>query len=178
MTQTFRVGARSRFVTFTAWLFIVLAAIGVVAAFLQNASASSWVAQARFASPALSGLADWLRDHVPMVMSLGLALAVAQLVSAIGLLRRLEWARRVFIGLLLLAVVVNLGGMWLQQALMVSWVDAALQSVSVPPGLAGLLEGLLTATRSMAVLLGLLASAALAWMAWRLTWPSVRQEFT
>ena len=164
MTQTFRVGARSRFVTFTAWLFIVLAAIGVVAAFLQNASASSWVAQARFASPALSGLADWLRDHVPMVMSLGLALAVAQLVSAIGLL--------------LLAVVVNLGGMWLQQALMVSWVDAALQSVSVPPGLAGLLEGLLTATRSMAVLLGLLASAALAWMAWRLTWPSVRQEFT
>ena len=46
MPQTFNVGARSRFVTFIAWLAIVLAASTVAWAALQMASQPSWAALA------------------------------------------------------------------------------------------------------------------------------------
>ena len=43
MPQTFNVGSRSLFVTVTAWVFIVLAAMASVSALLQNAAMASFL---------------------------------------------------------------------------------------------------------------------------------------
>lgn len=176
MTQTFNVGARSRVVTAAAWAAIVLALAACGVALVRWAAAAALPA----AEPVWSGaapLARFLTGYLPWVMAAGLAACAATLGAAVGLLLRLEWARRTFIGLLLAAMAVNLAGLWLQQELVAALVQAALQRAPLPPTLAGLFDSLVVATRSAAGLLTLGGSALLGWVAWQLTRPPVRQEF-
>ena len=179
MTQTFNVGARSRFVTVTAWVFIVLGLMASVSAVVQNAAASSLPGQIAVAGTALPhpGLTAWLLGYLPWVLGTGLLVSVSTLGAAVGLLLRLEWARRAFIGLLGLAIAINLGGLWLQQEVMLSLVQATLLQAPLPPAVADVFGGFVVAARSMAVLVTLGGCALMAWIAWRLTLPTIRQEF-
>jgi hypothetical protein len=177
MTQTFNVGSRSLFVTTTAWVFILLGLMASASALVQNAAGSSMPAQVAMAGSGQPLLTGWLLAYLPWVLGAGFVLSVATLAAAVGLLMRLEWARRTFIGLLVLAVLVNLAGLWLQQELMLSLVDATLQSAVMPPQVAGVFGGFVVAARSMAGVMSLAASGLLAWIAWRLTMPAIRQEF-
>ena len=179
MTQTFNVGARSLFVTGVAWLFIVLAGLASASAMVQTAMVSSLPGQIALAGTSLSqpGLTGWLLAYLPWVVAAGLVMSVATLVAAAGLLLRLEWARRTFIGLLGVAIAFNLGGLWLQQEVMLSLVQVTLHQAPLPPQVADVFGGFVVAARSMAVLVTLAACALLGWIAWRLTLPPVRQEF-
>ena len=179
MTQTFNVGARSLFVTITAWVFIVLGLLASSSALVQNATVASLPGQLALAGTPLPqpGLTGWLLAYLPWVVGAGLVVSVAMLAAAAGLLLRLEWARRTFIGLLILAIVANLCGLWLQQEVMLSLLDATLQNAQLPPQVAGVFGGFVVAARSMAVLVTLLACGFLGWIAWRLTLPPIRQEF-
>jgi len=61
MPQTYNVGARSLFVTATAWVFIILAALTSASALVQNAAVASLMpglhlAAERHALPLLTGL--------------------------------------------------------------------------------------------------------------------------
>jgi len=179
MTQTFSVGSRSLFVTITAWVFIVLALLASASAVVQTAVVSSLPGQIALSGAPLPqpGLTGWLLAYLPWVVGTGLVVSAATLVAAGGLLLRLEWARRIFIALLLVAIAANLGGLWLQQEVMLSLVDATLQRSALPPQVAGVFSGFVVAARSMAVLVTLIGCAGLGWTAWRLTQPLIRQEF-
>lgn len=176
MTQTFTVGARSRFVTVTAWVFIVLGAMATVWAGLQNATVASMATDLPPArgTPLVTGL---LLAYLPWVAGAGLALSVATLTAAVGLLLRLDWARRVFIGVLALAIVANLLGLWIQHEVVQSVVDSTLQSAPLPPQAAGVFGGFVIAARVMGGVVTLGACALLAWIIGRLMSPAVRQEF-
>lgn len=102
MTQTFNVGAQSRLVNATAWLVMLLAVLAV-AALVHRAAAA--------ALPA----AGWL-----LVGAATLLATTAVLGVAVGLLLRLEWARRSAVALLALAALANLTGLWLQHDLLLS----------------------------------------------------------
>jgi len=130
MPQTYNVGSRSRFVNFVAWMFILLAAFACEWAVIQNATQSSWSALAGDQAhlPWLTGL---LLRHVAWVYSAAIALSLAMIVCAAGLLRRIEWARQVFIGLLVIAIGVDLAGLWLQQEFMHLLVDSALRQATL-----------------------------------------------
>lgn len=176
MPQTFTVGSRSLFVNAVAWL-------ALLAALLLTGSAVS----AFMASSALPGqipadwrprlLADELPDLLPWLQLAALVLAGVTVAAAIGLLRRRDWARRVFIALLGLAVVLNLAGLGLQQALVLWLVQATLAHAALPQAVAPVFEGFVVATRSMSALVTLGGCALLAGVAWRLSQPMVRQEF-
>ena len=116
--QTLRVGAPSVLVTSTAWVFMLLAMVLGPLAVLRGAQLGS---------------AAWL--------VLGLSLAVALLVSAAGTLRRLDWARRGLIGLLVLAVGFNLVALLLQH----QQVFAVLSHALVGGLLAWVVRGLMSA---------------------------------
>ena len=179
MPQTYNVGARSLFVTATAWAFIVLAVLASASALVQNAAVASLMPGLRLASerhplPLLTGL---LLGYLPWVVGAGLVMALATLASAIGLLLRLDWARRTFIGLLVVAIVVNLLGLWLQHEVVQSVVSATLSSVAIPQQALGVFGGFVTAARVMAVLMTLGGCALLGWIIRRLMSASVRQEF-
>jgi hypothetical protein len=179
MTQTLNVGARSLFVTVTAWVFIVLAALGALCAVLQNASIASLAPGLQMAGgkPFLPGLSGLLMSYLPWVLGTGLLMSTATLAAAIGLLLRLDRARRVFIALLVMAIVAHLAGFWVQHELVHSLVDHTLHQAALPPAAAGVFGGFVTAARVMAVLVTLAGCALLGWIIRRLMSPAVRQEF-
>jgi hypothetical protein len=179
MTQTFNVGSKSLFVTVTAWVFIVLAALASVSALLQNAAMASFLPGLTVVGnvqplPLLTGL---LMGYLPWLVGAGLAVSLATLACAIGLLVRLEWARRIFIALLVLAIAANVGALWLQQEVMQSLVSSTLKTSPLPPLVADVFGGFVTAARVMAVLVTLGACLLLVWIIRRLMSPAVRQEF-
>jgi hypothetical protein len=179
MTQTFNVGSKSLFVTVTAWVFIVLAALASVSALLQNAAMASFLPGLTIVGnvqplPLLTGL---LMGYLPWLVGAGLAVSLATLACAIGLLLRLEWARRIFIALLVLAIAANVGGLWLQHEVLQSLVSNTLKSSPLPPLAADVFGGFVTAARVMAVLVTVGACLLLVWIIRRLMSPAVRQEF-
>jgi hypothetical protein len=177
MPQTYNVGARSLFVTATAWVFIILAALGSLGALLQNAAVASLMPDLRGASDHLPLLTGLLIGYLPWVVGTGLVMSLGTLASAIGLLMRLDWARRSFIGLLVVAIVANLLGLWLQQEVVQSVVSNTLSAAAMPQQAMGVFGGFVTAARVMAVLMTLLGCGLLVWIIRRLMSASVRQEF-
>ena len=179
MPHTIHVGGRSLLVTLTAWVFIVLGAIASASAVVQNAVVASLVPGMHVSSdihplPSLTGL---LMGYLTWVVGAGLLMSLATLASAIGLLLRLDWARRVFIGVLTLAIAANLAGLWLQQEVVHSLVSATLSSAPIPQQALGVFGGFVTAARVMAILFTLGACTMLAWIIRSLMSPRVRQEF-
>jgi hypothetical protein len=179
MPQTFNVGSKSLFVTVTAWVFIVLAALASVSALLQNAAMASFLPGLTVVGnvqplPLLTGL---LMGYLPWVVGAGLAVSLATLACAIGLLVRLEWARRIFIALLVLAIAANVAGLWLQQEVLQSLVSNTLARSPLPPLVAEVFGGFVTAARVMAVLVTVGACLLMVWIIRRLMSPAVRQEF-
>jgi hypothetical protein len=179
MPQTYTVGSRSLFVTAIAWVFIILAALTSVSALVQNAAVASLMPGLQLATernplPLLTGL---LVGYLPWVVGAGLVISLATLASAIGLLMRLDWARRTFIGLLVVAIMANLLGLWLQQEVVESVVSNTLSSVAIPAQALGVFGGFVTAARVMAVLMTLGGCVMLVWIIRRLMSAGVRQEF-
>ena len=179
MPQTLNVGARSLFVTATAWVAIVMSAIASAAAVVQNALVASDVPLAAGGAnlPALPMLTNLLLGYLPWVVGTGLVMSMLMLVSAIGLLLRLNWARRAFIGVLAVAIVANLLGLWLQHEVVRSVVTTTLSAAPLPPKAASVFGGFVTAARVMAVLVTLGTCAVFGWVIRRLMSASVRQEF-
>jgi len=125
----------------------------------------------------LQGLVHVLAAHLPWVAGAALALSIGTLVAAIGLLLRLEWARRAFIVVVALAIVANVAGLWLQQALLQSLIDHTLSRAALPREAAGVFGGFATAARAAAVTLSVATCLLLAWIIARLNTQAVRQEF-
>ena len=176
MPQTYNVGSRSRFVTFIAWMFILLAGVACEWAVIQNATQSSWATLAGERGD-LPWLTSLLLRYAHWVFSCAIALSLAMMVCAFGLLRRVEWARRVFIGLLMVAIGVDLAGLWLQQEFTHLLVDSTLRQAALTQSAADLFGGVLTAARLLAGLITLVVSLGLAGIIRRLMSPAVRQEF-
>lgn len=171
------VGARSIFVTVTAWVFIVLAALTSASALVQNAAVASLVPAGAPNLPPLPLLSSLLIGYLPWVVGAGVVVSLATLAAAVGLLLRLEWARRAFIGLMVLAIVANLMGLWLQQEVVQSVVAGALSGAPLPPRAAGVFGNFVALSRVLAVLVTLGACSLLGWIIRRLMSPAVRQEF-
>jgi hypothetical protein len=179
MPQTFNVGSRSLFVTAVAWVFIVLAALTSASALVQNAAVASLMPEltAHGTSHALPLLSGLLVGYLPWVVGAGLIVSLATLASAAGLLLRLDWARRVFIGMLVLAIVANLLGLWLQHEVVQAVVSNTLSEAELPSQVLGVFGGFVAAARVMAVVVTLIACGLLGWIIRRLMSPAVRQEF-
>ena len=99
MPQTFNVGSRSRFVTFVAWLFLLLSAFACAWAMIQNATQSSWVAELGVDRSALPWLSAKLVHYLPWVLS-----------SAAALFDGMVTTARVLAGFLTLAAGLVLAG--------------------------------------------------------------------
>jgi len=108
---------RSTFVTVVAWIFIVLSGFNTVISVLQNLMFGIVLgpefAQAMREIPSDSGMPPWapfLFGHIQLILLVFLLVSVFMLVSSIGLLRRWNWARLCFVGLMVLGIVGQLAG--------------------------------------------------------------------
>lgn len=112
--------AKSTFVTVVAWIFIALSGFGTVIALLQNILVqtvfrSPDVTQAMHVSPpGAPPFAAFMATHFQWFFLAFLLVSAFMLVSSIGLLRRWNWARLCFVGLMVLAIAWQLAGLGLQ----------------------------------------------------------------
>jgi hypothetical protein len=175
MPHTLNVGSRSYFVTATAWVVIVLALLAGAAALVERAELASLLPGWRQAGlPAVTGL---LLQYLPWVMAVVGVLSVLLVACSVGLLLRLEWARRVFIVALGVVIAANLLGLWLQHEVVQVLVHNALTRSGLPAAAVYLFGGFAAATQVMAVVVTLLGCGLLAWVIRGLMSEPVRQEF-
>ena len=116
---------RSTFVTVLAWIFIALSGFATLISILQNLMiwlvfprAEMKAAQAKAATDGAPAFASWMFGHMEFWFAGFLLVCVVALISAIGLLRRKNWARMVFIALMGVGIAFNLVAIPMQWLMM------------------------------------------------------------
>ncbi|WP_416138479.1 hypothetical protein ACM26W_18790 [Halomonas sp. HK25] len=166
---------RSAAVTGLAWGFILfsLAVMALLALPLAPGEALAASLGVEVGSGGLTGGVAWLAERSASVASLLILGALITLILAIALLRRLPWARRAFVALMVAGFVGVLGGAALTPltfGLLPETATTEAINVEDPvAGLVGMLGGL--------ILVATLFTALFAWAGWKLTTPAVRAEF-
>jgi len=129
-TQTL---SKSTFVTTLAWVFIVLSGFATLISIAQNIMIQTMFNDADLSgalgtsqqSPDVPAAASFMASHFKVVFASFLLLFTTTLVSSIGLLKRRNWARWIFISLMALGIVWNVLGLVLQFVMF--------SSIPVPP---------------------------------------------
>jgi hypothetical protein len=172
---------RSTFVTVVAWTFIALSGFGTVIAILQNVMVWTVFQGAGFGEamqaeppPGAPPFASFMAAYFHLFF-LGFLIAnVITLASSIGLLKRRNWARLCFVGLMVLAIVWNIGGLALQFSMFASMQEefAAPPMHDVPD-----MEFFFVAVAVVSTLLAVGFSVLFGWIAKRLLSRSIASEF-
>jgi hypothetical protein len=167
---------QSSFVTGLAWTSILVSAFGAFSSFVQML-----VAKALFTDdvvrqlstvaaddPPVQAMAPWI-PRLPMLSFLGFVAMVISLVASIGLLKRIEWARKLFIALLVFGIASNIGVFFLQEKMMAV--------VAVGGDGDATVAGVIHTARVMTGMLTVVLSVLLAWLAKKLMAPAIVAEF-
>lgn len=165
---------RSTFVTVLAWLLIVFAAFATLIGVMQNIMIHTVMPFDRLPTdaPGMEHMPSFFRfmfSNAHLVFLSFLVFSAVALVSAIGLLKRKNWTRLVFIGLFGLGILWNIAGVVLQQAMMSSMPTPA----NAPPQF----ENAATFMFIFGVLFAAALSALFGWLMFKLLSSRVRAEF-
>lgn len=172
---------RSSFVTVLAWIFIVLSGFATMISILQNIMVWTMfrqpeVAQAIAAQPQdVPSYAAFMMGHFQWFFLAFLLVSATTLVSSIGLLKRMNWARLVFVGLMVLGIAWSLGGLVIQFSMfgfMREQFDAAPKSADMPN-----MQPILIAMTVVSVLFAVGFSVLWGWIAKRLLSREIKAEF-
>lgn len=172
---------RSGFVTGLAWTFIGLAGFATLIAALQNLMlflvfpieemrAAAKEANEAHGVPAGFG---FMFEHMWLLFVLFLLVSATTLVSAIGLLKRWNWARLAFIGVMALGVLWNLGSLAMP-FFMTSWMPVPEQA---PPDFLDAFDVIWKIMTVVTILMGLAFAGLFGWIIKRLVSPQIRAEF-
>lgn len=171
------IAQRSTFVTVVAWIFIVLSGFSTMISILQNLMVHVMFAQAEMQEALqqaqLRGgppMAALMLRYMPLFVFGFLVLSATTLTASIGLLRRRNWARLLFIGLMGLGVLWNVGGL----ALQLTMFSSMRQEFGAAPADMSMMLVVMTVFASVLVLafVGLFG-----WIAARLLSPAIAAEF-
>ena len=178
------VAPQSGFVTTVAWIFIVLAGFATFISLLQNVMLAfmphdvfNQALQDTTFTRAMPSAPRFMFAHFHAMIVAFFVICAATLLSAIGLLRRRNWARLVFIGLLAFGVVYNIVGLVFQQA-MVSSFNAPFAADSAFGAAGHQFQQMLLAMRVVMVVFELGFAALFVWIIVKLVSPPIRAEFT
>lgn len=172
---------RSTFVTVLAWIFIVLGGFATFIAILQNVMIfvlfpRAEMEQALQANPAaqkMPAFTHFIFSSFEFMFLGFLVVALLTFISAIGLLKRKNWARRVFIGVLSIGVVWNIGGFILQQFMMSHF----MLPTDTPPDVSADFTTMAIVMRVFTGIVALAFTILFGWLAWRLMSPRIKAEF-
>ena len=168
---------RSTFVTTIAWIFIVLAGFATLMSILQNVMIALVFPLAQFQAAAvprgLPWFAAWMFQHIQVFFLFFFVMAASGLAAAIGLLMRKNWARLLFIALMVLAIAWNVGGLVLAAFFFSSFGQA------FPAGLpeAGHFAIMFKVMFAINVVIMVAFACLFGWIIKRLTSESIRREF-
>lgn len=177
-----QVQQRSTFVTVLAWIFIALSGFGTIISILQNIMIftvfrSPEISQAMQAPPPpdMPAAAAFMASHIYLFFLAFLLISGFTLASSIGLLKRWNWARLCFIGIMLLGIVWNLGGLVVQFS-MFSSMQHQFSAAATHGGPD--MQPVFIAFAVVSVLFAVGFSVLFGWIAKRLLSPAVAAEFS
>lgn len=170
---------RSSFVNVLAWIFIVLGGFATFIGILQNIMIRMMfrkeemiqaMHQAENAKQ-MPVFANFMFNHMDMFFLFFLIISATSVVSAIALLKRKNWARIVFIVLMSLGIVWNLGGLVMQFTVFSSMPEMA--GKGVPPEF----EKMMNIMKIASVIMVIVFSVLFGWIIRKLTSTSIKEEF-
>jgi hypothetical protein len=172
---------RSGFVTALAWVFIVLSGFSTMISVLQNAMVWTMfhppqMAQAMAEQPrGMPPYAAFLMGHFQWFFLAFLLVSATTLASSIGLLKRMEWARVVFIALMFLGIAWNLFGLVGQFVMMAFMNDqfAAMPKSANEPDM----QPFFVAIMAVSAIFAIGFSVLFGWIAKRLLSREIKAEF-
>jgi hypothetical protein len=173
------------FVTVLAWISIGLALLGLAYGLLQTVMGLV-MPQDYFLRmltpyggelPQLPPLMHWIYTHTLAMGLLMTVLSAVFLWVSWGLLKRREWGRQGFIGVLVLGALWQFAGVLAIPQFIEG--TLAMQAGALPPGqtLPPELESFMTAAMWMGGAMAVVFAGLHAWIVWKLCTPAVRGEF-
>ena len=169
---------QSNFVTALAWTSIIVSGFGTLVTFFQTLLihalfSDDIVRQLRTDGPddpLAQAMADWV-PRFPMLFGLMFVMSAVSLVASIGLLKRVEWARKLFIALLVLGIAWNIGALFLQQQ-MIAMMPTVPAEAGAPP-----VDAFIRVIRIVSGVMTVVLSVLLGWLAKKLMAPAIVAEF-
>ena len=173
---------QSSFVTIVAWIFIALSGFGVVVTLLQNIMVQTMFPSVLPTPPnagAVPPLFAFIVANFKLVILIPLVIAAACLVVSIGLLKRRNWARILFIAMLAVGILWSIVGIAIQIALASSF-GAMFAGLPAPPGAPDFAHGFRTMLIVMQIFGALMSIGFMilyGWIIKRLVSPAIVAEF-
>jgi hypothetical protein len=173
---------RSAFVTAVAWVFIALAGFASLVAVLQNVMVWTFfpidqmhaaVAQARQQQQSMPAASLFLMEHIRELVASVLVLTLGTLIISVGLLRRHNWARVLFVCLLYLGIAWNIVGLFWQWFFFRSMP----QPPQAPAQMRAQFETMFIVMGIFSVIMALGMSVLFGWIIKRLTSTAIKSEF-
>lgn len=173
---------RSSFVTVLAWIFLVITGFATFISVLQNVMITFFfpIDEMQAGVPSAKGsenlpaFAQFMFSHMRHFFAAFLVLSATMFVSAIALLKRKDWARIAFVIFLTLGIIWNIGGLFLQSAILSS---VPQMPSNAPPEFRAQFESMATVMLVASSLFAIACSVLFAWLIKRLVSPSIRAEF-
>ena len=173
---------RSTFVTVVAWIFIALSGFGALIGVLQNIMVQTIFRSEEFGQamqttpgqPDLPPFVSFMFENFQWFFLVALLANVVMLVISIGLLKRRNWARLCFIGLMILSILWQVAGLAIQ-ATMFSFAHdqfAAAQAQGAPD-----MTLFFVVMGVVCVVFALAFGALFGWIAWKLASKPIAAEF-
>ncbi len=169
---------RSTFVTVVAWIFLVLSGFTLFVSVMQNIMVQFLfppeMLERAAAQDGMDGMpagARFVFEYFRLVILLPLLAAGGTFLASLGLLRRREWARRVFVVLMSVGALLYLAGIVLQGAMMPDF-----SQFPQPEG-APDFRSFVVVIRIFSAIMGLGIAGLLGWIAKRLMGWEIRREF-
>jgi hypothetical protein len=171
----------SQFVTVTAWIFIGLSTLATLIALMQNIVVGVMfqtmpIASIESVNPPPPRLAVLMFEHARLVFLFFLVVSAATLFASIGLLKRRNWARVLFIAMLAIGILWNLTGLVLQQVVVSSMADFG-DVAPAPPDFEATMRGMMIAIRVFSALFAIGICVLFGWIIQRLRSPAIAAEF-
>lgn len=172
---------RSTFVTVVASIFIAIAGFATLISLLQALMFTFMFPAGQF-PPAgdAKGMEDmpaffrFMIQNMHWFFAMFWSLSLLTLISAIGLLLRKNWARLVFVGVMALGILWNLGGILLQEYMMSAFPQ---MPAHAPPDVGAGFETMMMVMRFAMGVFAIAMSLLFAWIIKRLVSRSVKAEF-
>jgi hypothetical protein len=172
---------RSSFVTVLAWIFIVLSGFTTAISILQNIMVWTMFRQPEIANamanppPGAPPFMAAMLGYFPWFFLAFLLVSATTLASSIGLLKRMNWARVVFIVLMFLGIAWNLLGLFGQFA-MAKFVQAQFTAMPKSPDMPDF-QVFMNAIMVVNAIFAVGFSVLFGWIAKRLASREIRAEF-
>ena len=171
---------KSTFVTVTAWLFIIFGGFSTLISLLQNIMVHFMFPREEmneaFNQPQVNEqvpiLVEFMFRNINIFLFVFFLLTAFTFIASIALLKRKNWARIYFIGILALGILWNFGGVVMQQFMFSSMAELPLDAGGPPE-----FQTAMTVMRIGTIVFALAVCALLAWMIKKFSSANIKAEF-